>query len=275
MLQAQRLRPNLPDLTLEPAQLLCSDAIRKTLRQIETDYARMASQLSGLPDERLAERLKAYDNYNRFTFGRARTAKLSGREFRRGLTPRNFQAIREGDTSPFPEEMSEWSYSGVWQAVRWSAEVLSEDVPADERALLSVYCHRVVIRPGAVYPGFRHRDTTKVQERCGTCAWYPRIDAEKMEGVALFCKLNEPGLTEKQLRSQEPDFCFPMEEYRQRMLLMRYPHNLFHGVEPGQNRTPKEEGRKPSVRDFFAPHPNDFVKDLVIITMSEEINAED
>jgi len=258
------------------AQLHGDNDVREILRQLAQDYESMAMQLAALPEEGLGERLKAYDNHDRFTFGRALTRKVKGRALRNGWFHKNrLQAVRPGDSSQFPGEPFFLSANpGVRAAVERSVEILSEDLADEEEALVSVYCHRVLLRPGSRYIGFRHRDA-KVREKCGTCAWYPRIDAEKVDGVTLFCKLPEPGLSEKELRAREPELRFPPAEYREKLMVMRYPFNLFHGVEPGEHRQPAESGRERRLADFFHPRPDDFIKDLLIVTLSEEPTFED
>jgi hypothetical protein len=273
--EGQRLAP-FPAERAVPAQLLSGDDVSSILQQISRDYEAMAAQLANMPEGDLGDRLKAYDNHDRFTFGRAFTRKFRGRELRHGWFRKDrFQAVRPDDRSQFPGGPFFLSaYPGVRAAVERTIEILGEDLPDDEEALLSIYCHRVLVRPGSPYRGFRHRDN-KVREKCGTCVWYPRLDAEKVEGVTLFCKLPEPGLSEAELRARQPELRLPAAEYRGKVMVMRYPHNLFHGVEPGAHRAPAEPGRERRLADFFQPQPADFIKDLVIVTLSEEPNFED
>jgi hypothetical protein len=152
----------------------------------------------------------------------------------------------------------------VHAALELAAALLLADVGSEDEVFLSIYCHRVLLRPGSVYRGFAHQDN-KSGESCGTCVFYPRVDSEKIVGLSLFCR-------------SRADLELTAASYAGTAVLMRYPHNLAHGVGQGHHRqinAAPARVRVPSVRDFIAPAQEDFVKDLMIVTISEAPNAED
>lgn len=85
----------------------------------------------------------------------------------------------------------------------------------------------------------------------------------------MFCRLGPRDASDR-----APGFLFPSSEYAQAVVVLRYPDNLFHGVTPGRHRLARARSAR-RARDFLSPHPDDFVKDLVIVTLSDAPNAED
>jgi len=271
--EVQSAFPSRPGGIPAPAQLLSAGVVDEINGRIEEDFERIAAELAAEPEEALRHRLKQYDNYDRFTLGRV-TSERKRREEWAEPAEGWFHPVREADPSGFPRPFGSATYPGLWAAIRKSAELLAENVSAGEELMVSTYCLRVLVRPGTLYKGFKHRDS-KTGERCGTCVWYPRVDAGKIDGATLFCSLNDPTVPERVMRLREPDFRFDPGEYHRKLLVMRYPDNLFHGVLKGLHKHPREEGRVPGAKDFIQPREDDFVKDLMVVTLSESSTAEE
>jgi hypothetical protein len=258
------------------AGLLSNPEIEEINVEIVDDYKRISEQLSSQTDSLLMERLKAYDDFSRFTFGRAITGLMECHELQYRLPDQlEFTVVRKGDPNIFPSPLHSSNYPGVCRAISYITKVLVNDVPPKDRVMLSVYCHRVVIEPGGVYRGFYHRDN-KPGEKCGTAVWYPQILHDQFKGVDLKCFLNRPGWTDKDLISSTADFQFQLTDYREKVMLMKYPHNLLHGVTRGAHTYDVSGSNKPNnIRRFLQSSASVFLKDLVIITISSHINAED
>lgn len=257
-----------------PVKVLWGNRVSTVQDHLGREFAELASRLSGLTDTALGLRLKAYDNFDRLTFGRAISVRLTGRDLGRdGPPPEAFHPIRADDPSDFPDPLGPRTYPGVWDALQSSIDLLRADVRADEQVFVSLYCHRVLVRPGGAYSGFSHRDNQPGQS-CGTCVWYPRVDATKLAGAMVFCRWPEAG-DRGQSEWLDRQLTLPTAGYHRGLLLMRYPHNVVHGVTPGRHRLPVDPGRTASVRDFVLPNEDDFIKDLLIVTVSEAPNAED
>lgn len=248
-----------------PFELLHDGPIPAIQQQLRRDFRLLASQLAQSDERDLRARVRNYDEGHRFTFGRAISARVQRHLLTPEITKRHaLQRIAATDQSGFPAPLSRHSYPGVSAALELAVALLLTDVGSEDELFLSIYCHRILLRPGAVYRGFAHQDN-KPGESCGTCVYYPQVDWEKVVGLSLFCR-------------SRADFELPAARYADAAVLMRYPHNLVHGVSPGrhrQNTAARCRIRVPSVRDFVAPAAEDFVKDLMIVTISEAPNAED
>jgi len=248
-----------------PIELLRDGPIPAIQLQLRRDFVLLASELTQSDERALRARVRDYDDGHRFTFGRAMSARVWRHMLAPDITGRHvLQRISATDQSGFPAPLSWHSYPGVHAALELAVALLLEDVGPEDELFVSIYCHRVLLRPGAAYRGFAHRDN-KPGERCGTCVFYPRADWAKIVGLSLFCR-------------SRADLELTAARYAGAALLMRYPHNLVHGVSPGRHRqstTAPCGDRVPSVRDFIAPAEEDFVKDLMIVTISEAPNAED
>jgi hypothetical protein len=140
--------------------------------------------------------------------------------------------------------------------------------------MVSLFCHRVVVRPREEYKGFFHRDLAPRGGRIGTIIWYPQIRHELVHGldfIAYAALQDQPlGL----LRLKEPDYKFAPSQYHRAALVLGYPNNFAHGVLAGLNHLPRLHGREFSIADFASPAQDCFVKDLVIITISESSPVE-
>lgn len=248
-----------------PFELLRDGPIPAIQQQLRCDFLLLANQLAQSDEQALRARVRDYDEGHRFTFGRAISARVRRHSLAADITERHaLQRISATDQSGFPAPLSSHSYPGVNAALELAVALLLADVGPEDELFLSIYCHRVLLRPGAVYRGFAHQDN-KPDESCGTCVFYPQVDWTKIIGLSLFCR-------------SRADLELTAAGYAGAALLMRYPHNLVHGVSPGRHRqstAARRGARAPSVRDFIAPAEEDFIKDLMIVTISEAPNAED
>jgi len=110
----------------------------------------------------------------------------------------------------------------VWDALQVSVAYLRADVPADEAVFVSLYCHRVLVRPGGVYSGFFI--VTINRRKLRHLRLYPRVDAAKLAGASVICRW--PGKAFTPSGSPDRELTLPASAYHRSLLLMRYPHNI-------------------------------------------------
>lgn len=241
---------------------------------INHEYKLMLTELSRLTDEQLSARMRAYDSHQRFTLGRANTELMPIKELisklKYGELLRDIPPVH----SFFAKPVTQKNFPFLHAAMVKTLSILTEGVPENEVAMLSLYCHRVVVQPGNTYHGFFHRDNKK-REKCGTMVYYPNVSFKEFSGCDFVCFDNKEPLPDREIIEQGPDYFFPKERYAGKAVIMQYPYNLIHGVTVGKNTLIDNSPRSQNVRDFLTDHPYNFVKDLVVITLSEACNAED
>ncbi len=241
-------------------------------------YRRLvAERFASLSEDELRPRIRAYDNNQRLTFGRAQTtmmpiARLLGDFDLEWLRRLNFG---EPDGSFFPAEWSDDAFSSLPDLLAFSIrELVTTAESANEEAMVTVFAHRTLVRPGESYPGFFHHDLFPPPGRIGTAVWYPAVESGNIQGAELYAYSESQDVPLDELRQREPDFKFTTDTYDDAVMIMRYPYNVPHGVTPGLNPIEPKPGRSASYRDFLEPAPDCSVKDLVIITVSDRSPVE-
>lgn len=142
------------------------DSINLALNE---DFSRMAAELHHLPEPQLKARLRQYDGYQRMTFGRALTGLVSGEDGLYRLAETDFKHCihsDNGDASFFPRPFTQKHYPGVWAALQYSLQMHCTSPIQSDSVMVTIFCHRVLVRPGEVYGGFMHRDLPQ-EARCG------------------------------------------------------------------------------------------------------------
>jgi hypothetical protein len=242
---------------------------------LNADYRNILARLAAFTEEELSKRIRAYDSHQRFTLGRANTPKMAMAELADGVKSGTlFKPIKPNDHSAFLELLDSDHYPALYKAIIESVNILTNYGCAEGEGLISVYCHRVVVRPGNIYRGFLHRDNKK-GEKCGTLVWYPNISYRQFAGCDFVCFNNDDSLPDSEIVKRKPDYFFSKEEYAGNILYLEYPHNLIHGVTIGKNIQDSFTAISSNSKEFLVESPLNFIKDLVVITLSDAPNAED
>jgi len=252
-----------------------SDSINQAINE---DFSRMSAELSHASEQDLNARLRLYDGYQRMTFGRALASLMAGSAVLHELVETDFKPYMNNgqvDKSFFPRPFTQQNYGGVWAAVRYSVRMLFNTLMQSDSVMVSVYCHRVLVRPGERYHGFMHRDLDPGGGRIGTVIWYPHVDVSKIIGAELFSYDVEQDVTLEELAGRPPDHVFEPSVYNGKVMFFAYPKNYPHGVRPGHNRILSDVLCAASPNDFLQPKSSFFVKDLLILAVSERSPAED
>jgi hypothetical protein len=263
---------------LKNISLVSSNEIDSINRAINKDFSRMETELQYTPERDLYARLRQYDGYRRMTFGRALTGLKVGSAVLHGLVETDFKPCTHNgtiDPSFFPRPFTQQNYAGLWAALRYSVRMLFNMPMQSDPVLVSVFCHRVLIRPGETYNGFMHRDLAPEGGRIGTVIWYPRVDARKIVGAELFSYNVEQDVTFEELAGRPADHVFNPSAYHGKVMFLAYPKNYPHGVRPGYNRATSDVTCTASPKDFLQPKASFFVKDMFILSISERSPVED
>lgn len=261
--------------------LLSGQEIADLNRRLADLYAESLDRhFRGAADSEMRYRIRAYDNHQRFTLGRAQSALLQLSTL--ATSGIDFADLKQRhDNGPDRSFFLEWDdnhhiYESLLDAVRYTVQTLLPDYTENEGlAMVTVFCHRVLVRPQEHYKGFFHRDLAPRSGKIGTIVWYPTIRHELVSGLDLVAYAAKPDVTLKTLYGQTPDYQFTPSVYAGKALVLGYPHNYAHGVRAGVNHAVRTTDVKPSLQDFVLPDGEDFIKDLVIITISERSPVED
>jgi hypothetical protein len=264
--------------TQERIALLADQATTLRNAALSTMYRRLATErFASLSEDELRPRIRAYDNNQRFTFGRAQTSMMPIARFLGAFDLDWLCQLNFGgpDESFFPAAWSDDVFSSLPDILSFSIrELLASADVADEEAMVTVFAHRTLVRPGGSYPGFFHHDLFPPPGRIGTAVWYPSVASANIQGAELYAYTASQDVPLDVLRQREPDFKFAVDIYNDAVMIMRYPYNVPHGVTPGVNPRHPEPGRSAILRDFLEPAVDCFVKDLVIITVSDRSPVE-
>ena len=259
----------------DPIELLSSPEVVARNRRLVEMYDELADRVfASLPAEELRPRIRAYDNNQRFTFGRAQTAPMPLSVLSDGFDLEWLQRLHfdRPDESCFPVGWRELPCDDMGEIIDFSLAQLLRDAPLDGEAMVTLFAHRTLVLAGDDYPGFFHRDLFPEEGAIGTAVWYPRILHENIDGAELYAHTAAQDVSLGSLSLLEPEFEFSPATYNGSAMIMRYPHNAAHGVRPGRNTNPTGDGA--GLRRFVAPESDAFVKDLVIITISERSPVE-
>lgn len=259
--------------------LVADSTVQELNQQLSRIYEQTADRyFRHLSESILSERVRAYDNHQRLTFGRAQSRLQLCRNLTSGFDLGLLERIDSDgpDTSGFPGAITDNVYSPLKTVIEQSLYYILRDshVEQDELAMVTVLLHRVLVRPGETYKGFFHRDLAPRTGRIGTIIWYPEIRYSLIEGLEFIAYSAEQDVPLGVLRSRKPDFAFPPDQYARNALLLTYPNNYPHGVLPGRSVVRSPRQRRPSPADFISPDPDLFFKDLAIITVSERSPVE-
>ncbi len=260
--------PSPDDITLQssPEVQHLNSALASIFSEIANRSFRHAS------DANLATRIRAYDNNQRLTFGRAQSSLMRCGQIRASIGVTDLYPIEfdSPDKSYFPTDLSESLYAPFTDVLGLSARtILQTDAYDDDTAMITLFCHRVLIRPQERYGGFFHRDLAPHGGRVGTIIWYPNIRDHLVDGLQFIAYRADEYEDLQALRTRAPDMSAHPSQYGNNAVALAYPYNYPHGVLPGQNQMPSTGSREKSLADFVFPAPDCFVKDLVIVTVSE------
>jgi hypothetical protein len=221
-------------------------------------------------------RIRSYDNSQRFTLGRAMSPLLDsyGLAERFSITRLERLGNDRSDMSFFPGGLDDALYAPLGEVLSYALDAILGADDFREKVMVSLLCHRVLLRPQERYKGFLHRDLAPRGGRIGTAIWYPEVRDSLVEGMEFIAFAASQAVPLGALRSKEPDLKATPATYRQKVMILPYPHNYAHGVLPGAN--PKAVvDRVATLDDFIAPPPDCFIKDLVIIGVSVDSPIEE
>ena len=137
---------------------------------------------------RLSKRIRRYDGHQRLTFGRASTRPMSYEEIVSAIDLSRFAHVDQpgNDASFFPEDLSSASFRPLNDVLKYSIHTLIEPIGLLwENSLVTIFCHRVLVRPQETYKGFLHRDLAPRSGNIGTVVWYPQVKHRLIEGLSL------------------------------------------------------------------------------------------
>ena len=249
-------------------RLLCSDRVARINDSLSTIYANMAKvYFAELSNSQLLARVRTFDNYQRFTFGRGQSSyvipMLLG-----DLTFRDLKLIRESDELSYFPDPSARLYRPFTEVIQYSIESIMNATDSDEVHLaVTVLMHRLIVRPGESFRGLLHRDLGPEPGRIGTVIWYPQVRHDLVDDFNFIAYIAPQHLSVERLMSGPPQFSFKPAEYAGNAVSLAYPENYPHGVLTGNHRSKRP--CKGQIRDFIEPDSECFVKDLVIVTVSE------
>ena len=253
--------------------LLSNDTVHRLNRKLERVYDELSElHFLAASESDLRSRIRKYDNNQRFTFGRGQSKLMLCKDILNSFDLDQVDRLYYGspDASYFPGHLADAVYSPLAEVLQYSISTLLQGHEHDqEPVLVTLFMHRTLVRPGESYKGFFHLDLAPRKGRIGTMIWYPTIRHWLMEGgdfIAYTASQDEPL---DLVRAKEPDYRFANCEYHQNALVLGYPHNYPHGVLPGVNTARCAADREAILRDFISPTPNCYIKDLVIVTVSE------
>jgi len=188
--------------------LISGREIDSISQAVNDDFSKIASELSHLSEQDLKMRLRKYDSLQRMTFGRAVTKIVLGKAGLYSLLGTDFKPCNQShqDPSMFPRPLTPYNYPGLWAAIQYSLKILCTAPVCSDPLLVSLFCHRVLVRPEETYPGFLHRDIAQKNGRIGTVIWYPHIDTRNIVGADLFCYDVPQDISLKELANQSPDY---------------------------------------------------------------------
>jgi len=230
------------------------------------------SLFANVSESDLLPRIRKYDNNQRFTFGRGQSKLMPCKDILRAFDLGKLERLfyKTPDASFFLGSLADALYSPLAEILQYSISTMLHGHENDsDLAMVTLFCHRTLVRPQERYKGFFHLDLAPRKGRIGTMIWYPEIRHWLMEGgdlVAYTASQDEPL---NLVRSKEPDLQFANSQYHQNAVVLGYPHNYPHGVLPGINTAKCPVDREATLRDFISPTPDCYIKDLVIITISE------
>jgi hypothetical protein len=253
--------------------LLDNNTIAKHNSEMVGVFQHMASEyLARELTSQLSKRVRIYDNYQRLTFGRASFGPILFSDAISDVRLTNFieTTQSERDSSFFPATLSAEYLTPLGEVLRYSLLVLGDkNEHIRDEVLVTLFCHRVLVRPREHYKGFFHRDLAPRKGNIGTLVWYPQVKDQLIEGMDLIAYAAPQEVPTSSLQLIAPDYLISPSNYKKRAVAFGYPNNYAHGVKPGRNIAfPSRRGATDSVEDFIEPPENCFLKDLVIVTVS-------
>jgi hypothetical protein len=256
--------------TDEPVELLSNPGVTARNQALAAMYDELVDRVfARAAEEDLQPRIRAYDNNQRFTFGRAQTSMMPVSQLSDGFDLSWLRRLQfdQPDESCFPVAWPDLPCEQMAEIIDFSLTELLRDDSKEGDAMVTLFAHRTLVSAGGDYPGFFHRDIFPGEGAIGTAVWYPRILHENIKGAELYAYKAGQDVSLGDLKPLEPDFEFSPATYNGSTMIMRYPHNAAHGVRPGRSTHRIGDSHEP-LRRFVVPDPDAFVKDLVIITVS-------
>jgi hypothetical protein len=253
-----------------------SPEVRASIHELRALFADLLGELRLEPTDRQRARLRAFDNLQRLSLGRGETQALVAGDVHSTFSVADTPFEPVGDPGlTFPAPMSAGAFSKLDSIVPLAARLAVPETFAREKLVVALFLHRVVVRPGERYEGFAHRDIEQPEAPIGTVIFYPTVTAQHIDGAEVGVYLSD--LPAEELNRDAPDLAYAPADYEQTALVLRYPHNLAHGVRPGTNRATPAPGPRTIEQDmneFFDPGEATFVKDVAILTFSNTSSIE-
>jgi hypothetical protein len=259
----------------DATQLNKDPEVRSSIHELRALFAELLDELRLEPMDRLRTRLRAFDNFQRLGLGRGETKPLLAGDLYSTFSVSDTPFEPVGDPV-FPKPMSSGAFSKLDSIVPLAARLAVPAAYAREKLIVALFLHRVLVRPGERYEGFFHRDIPQAEAPIGTVIFYPTVTWQNIEGAEVGVHLSDLPLDT--LDRNAPDLTFAPADYDQAALVLKYPHNLPHGVRPGKNCATPLSGERTvedEMRDFFEPGETTFVKDMAILTFSNTSSIED
>ncbi|MBQ1050188.1 hypothetical protein KBX50_17145 [Micromonospora sp. C51] len=253
------------------ARLVREVPVSSAIGHLQHVFSGITDRLRTTPTEQVASRRRAWDNYQRACFGRGETRALAAGAIKSSFSlsetsfePRGEPGIELPDATEVP------AFAHLDGIVRLAAQLAIPEEFDEQRLVVTLFLFRVVARAGQVYEGFLHRDIASPQEPVGSVIFYPTVRTQNIEGAEFGVHFSD--LPTDELRDRDHDVTFAPDEYEGAALVLRYPHNLAHGVRLGKNPHPvltdATTDRADDAREFLDPSESTFVKDMAVLTFS-------
>jgi hypothetical protein len=187
------------------------------------------------------------------------------------LQPMKVGWSEENSFPAFPELRR---YESLQNAITHSIDLLLGSGNFDtEKMILSVLASRLVVAPGAQYGGFFHRDLQHAAHRVGTVLWYPQVRHSVAAGLNFVARwptgVHSIDPSEEKA-AVDHTVMFSPDKYELATIVLPYPLNAPHGVQPMTVDGSLVRTDDISFQQIALPPPHWFVKDLVLVTVSNQ-----
>jgi hypothetical protein len=241
-------------------------------------FADLTDHLRASPTERLATRLRGWDNHQRASLGRGETPGLVAGDIKSTFSMSETAFEPRGEPRlALPSATDVPALADLDRVVRFAARLAIPEAFDDHRLIVTLFLYRVIVRAGESYKGFLHRDIDSPNAPVGSVIFYPTVIWQNIEGAEVGVHFSD--LPTDDLQRRDPDVTFAPHDYERAAIVLGYPHNVAHGARPGTNvhaqPTDAPRTHADNVREFLEPHKTTFLKDMAVLTFTQTSAIED
>jgi hypothetical protein len=260
------------------ARLVGPGEVEAPMNQLHQVFADLTDHLRASPTQRLAQRLRGWDNYQRASLGRGETPGLVAGDIKSSFSLSKTAFEPRGEPRlALPGATEAPALADLDHVVRFAARLAIPEAFDDHRLIVTLFLYRVIVRSGESYKGFLHRDIDSPDAPVGSVIFYPTVVWQNIEGAEVGVHLSD--LPTDDVGRREPDVTFAPRDYERAAIVLGYPHNLAHGARPGTNVHPRptdaSRTHADNVREFLEPHKTTFLKDMAVLTFTQTSAIED